>query len=182
MPTPAWRHLDGVCTGHATCEKVPSGSIRTLFRAYEVRVTSPLPLASILLRKSVATINKMAKVLFADDDPLLHQVLGFKLTQQKWEFIPAFDGDEAVRLAKSAKPDLIILDGMMPVKDGFAALRELRQEPGTSKIPVIMLSAKNRDADVVGALDEGADDYLTKPFSPAELIARITKYLPKKNA
>jgi DNA-binding response OmpR family regulator len=124
----------------------------------------------------------MAKVLFADDDPLLHQVLGFKMSQQKWEFVPAFDGDEAVSLAKSTIPDLIILDGMMPVKDGFAALRELRSDPATARIPVIMLSAKNRESDVVSALGEGADDYLTKPFSPAELMARIAKYLSKANA
>lgn len=124
----------------------------------------------------------MAKVLFADDDPLLHQVLGFKLRQQQWEFIPAFDGEEAVRLARSTLPDLIILDGMMPVKDGFAALRDLRNDAATARIPVIMLSAKNRDADVVNALGEGAADYLTKPFSPAELIARASKYLPKNSA
>ncbi len=114
-------------------------------------------------------------VLFADDDPLLHRVLGFKLQQQQWEMISAYDGAEALRLAREKRPALIILDGMMPVMDGFAALRELRKDPEFARTPVLMLSARNRDADVVGALDQGADDYLTKPFSPAELLARVAR-------
>ncbi len=114
-------------------------------------------------------------VLFADDDPLLHRVLGFKLQQQQWEMISAYDGAEALRLAREKRPALIILDGMMPVLDGFATLRELRRDPAFARTPVLMLSARNRDADVVGALDQGADDYLTKPFSPAELLARVAR-------
>lgn len=114
-------------------------------------------------------------VLFADDDPLLHRVLGFKLQQQQWEMISAYDGEQALRLAREKRPALIILDGMMPVLDGFAALRELRKDPEFARTPVLMLSARNRDADVVGALDQGADDYLTKPFSPAELLARVAR-------
>jgi DNA-binding response OmpR family regulator len=82
-----------------------------------------------------------------------------------------------LRLALSERPALIILDGMMPVLDGFATLRELRRYPETSSVPVLMLSARNREADVVGALDEGANDYLTKPFSPAELLARVSRIL-----
>lgn len=122
------------------------------------------------------------KVLLADDDPLLHRVLGFKLAQQKWEVVSAYDGSEAVRLAQADPPALIILDGMMPVMDGFAALREIRRDPALSAVPVLMLSARNRDADVVGALDEGASDYLTKPFSPAELLARVTRLVPGEAA
>lgn len=117
----------------------------------------------------------MRTVLFADDDPLLHRVLSFKLQQQQWQMISAYDGEEAVRLARQTQPTVIILDAMMPVRDGFAALRELRQDPDLAKTPVLMLSARNRDADVVGALDQGANDYLTKPFSPAELLARLAR-------
>lgn len=76
------------------------------------------------------------------------------------------------------RPSVIILDGMMPVMDGFEALQELRRDPITASIPVLMLSARNRDADVVGALDQGANDYLTKPFSPAELVARVSRLIP----
>ena len=122
----------------------------------------------------------MKTVLLADDDPLLHRVLGFKLGQQQWQMVSAYDGEEAVRLARETRPALIILDGMMPVMDGFAALRELRQDTTFATTPVLMLSAKNRDADVVSALDEGANDYLTKPFSPTELLARVAKLVPEE--
>ncbi len=124
----------------------------------------------------------MKTVLLADDDPLLHRVLGFKLSQQQWKMLSAHDGQEALQIARETRPDLIILDGMMPVLDGFAALRELRQDPALAHIPVLMLSARNRDADVVGALDSGANDYLTKPFSPSELLARVNKLVPEETA
>lgn len=117
-------------------------------------------------------------VLLADDDPLLHRVVGFKVAQQQWQLISAYNGAEALELARLKRPSVIILDGMMPVMDGFEALRELRRDPVTASIPVLMLSARNRDADVVGALDQGANDYLTKPFSPAELVARVSRLIP----
>jgi len=117
-------------------------------------------------------------VLLADDDPLLHRVVGFKVAQQQWQLISAYNGAEALELARLKRPSVIILDGMMPVMDGFEALRELRRDPITASIPVLMLSARNRDADVVGALDQGANDYLTKPFSPAELVARVSRLIP----
>lgn len=124
----------------------------------------------------------MKTVLLADDDPLLHRVLGFKLRQQHWNMVSAFDGEEAVKMAREVRPQLIILDGMMPVMDGFSALRELRRDASFAATPVLMLSAKNRDADVVGALDGGANDYLTKPFSPGELLARVAKLVPEEVA
>jgi DNA-binding response OmpR family regulator len=118
------------------------------------------------------------QVLLADDDPLLHRVVGFKVAQQQWQMLSAYNGAEALEQARQKRPSVIILDGMMPVMDGFAALRELRRDPITASIPVLMLSARNRDTDVVGALDQGANDYLTKPFSPAELIARLSRLIP----
>ena len=119
----------------------------------------------------------MPQVLLADDDPLLHRVLGFKLNQARLELLSAYDGAEALRLAKEQRPSLIILDVMMPVMDGFATLRALKQDEVTAAIPVLMLSVKCQDADIVGGLDSGAADYLAKPFSPAELIARVVKLL-----
>jgi DNA-binding response OmpR family regulator len=119
----------------------------------------------------------MPCVLLADDDLLLHRVLSFKAAQQQWEFLSAYNGAQCLELARKARPSLIILDGMMPVMDGFATLRELRRNPETAAIPVLMLSARNRDSDVVGALDDGANDYLTKPFSPPELLARVSRLL-----
>lgn len=117
-------------------------------------------------------------VLLADDDPLLHRVVGFKVAQQQWQLISAYNGAEALEQARLKRPSVIIMDGMMPVMDGFAALRELRRDPSTASIPVLMLSARNRDTDVVVALDQGANDYLTKPFSPAELVARVSRLIP----
>lgn len=116
-------------------------------------------------------------ILLADDDPFLHRVLGFKVAQMGWQFLSAHDGAECLRLAATHRPSLIILDGMMPVMDGFATLRELRRYAETASIPVLMLSARNRETDVVGALDHGANDYITKPFSPAELLARVSRLL-----
>lgn len=118
------------------------------------------------------------QVLLVDDDPLLHRVVGFKVAQQQWQLISAYNGAEALEQARLKRPSVIIMDGMMPVMDGFAALRELRRDPITATIPVLMLSARNRDTDVVGALDQGANDYLTKPFSPAELVARVSRLIP----
>ena len=118
------------------------------------------------------------QVLLADDDPLLHRVVGFKLAQQQWRLLSAYNGVSAIQMAREHEPSVIILDGMMPEMDGFTALRELRRDAATASIPVLMLSVINRDVDVVGALGDGANDYLTKPFSPAELVARISRLMP----
>jgi len=117
------------------------------------------------------------KVLLADDDTVLHRVLGHRLTREGFSLQSAYNGREALEFAREEPPDLLILDGMMPELDGFAVLREWRREPKLAGIPVIMLTARNREDDVVGALAEGAVDYLTKPFSPAELIARVRRFI-----
>jgi DNA-binding response OmpR family regulator len=117
------------------------------------------------------------KVLFADDDTVLHRVLGHRLNREGFVVQSAYNGREALEFAREDPPDLLILDGMMPELDGFAVLREWRREPMLAGIPVIMLTARNREDDVVGALAEGAVDYLTKPFSPAELVARVRRFI-----
>lgn len=117
------------------------------------------------------------KVLFADDDTVLHRVLGHRLNREGFSVQSAYNGREALEFAREEPPDLLILDGMMPELDGFAVLREWRREPKLAGIPVIMLTARNREDDVVGALAEGAVDYLTKPFSPAELVARVRRFI-----
>lgn len=115
------------------------------------------------------------KVLLADDDPILHRVLAHRLGREGFEVQSAYNGREALDLALASPPDLLILDGIMPELDGFAVLREWRAEESLAGIPVVMLTARNREEDVVGALDGGAVDYLTKPFSPAELVARVKR-------
>ncbi len=117
------------------------------------------------------------KVLLADDDPILHRVLTHRLGREGYEVLSAYNGREALDLASRQPPDLLILDGIMPELDGFAVLREWRAKEALARIPVVMLTARNREEDVVGALEGGAVDYLTKPFSPAELVARVKRVM-----
>lgn len=123
----------------------------------------------------------MTKILVADDDPLLSRLVEFKLKQQGFAVVLAQNGEEAMSLAQSEKPALIILDGMMPILDGFEALRRLKESPDLRQIPVVMLSLKGKEEDIVNCLNLGAADYVLKPFKPGELVTRIRKILgPEK--
>jgi DNA-binding response OmpR family regulator len=93
---------------------------------------------------------------------------------------PREDGEEALRLALEAKPDLAVLDVMMPKLDGFELTRRLRADDATSRMPIILLTARAQDADVQAGFDAGADDYLRKPFSPQELRARVQAILGRR--
>ena len=117
------------------------------------------------------------RILIVDDDPLLRGLLSHRLSAEGFDLIAADHGGEVLEIARSQAPDLIVLDAMMPVTDGFEVLRRLRAETGLSEIPVIMLTALKREQDVVGALQLGAADYLVKPFIPDELVARIRRVL-----
>ena len=119
----------------------------------------------------------MHKILIAEDDLLTSRLVGFKLQQQGFVVLNAHDGETALSLAQSEKPDLILLDCMMPGMDGFAVLRSLKESKELQATPVIMLTFRSKDSDVINALDLGAADYIVKPFSPSELLARIRKVL-----
>lgn len=119
----------------------------------------------------------MKSVLIADDDPLLVQLLEYKLSNRGFRAISVGDGDAALAMARKEMPDLIVLDGMMPGLDGFEVLRRLKESPETEGIPVVMLTGRKQEKDVVNGLSLGAEDYLIKPFSPEELITRIEKAL-----
>ena len=119
----------------------------------------------------------MSKILVADDDPLLSRLVEFKLKQQGFEVVLAVNGEQALTLARSEKPSLIILDGMMPILDGFEALRQLKETAELRHIPVVMLSLKGKEEDIVNCLNLGAADYVLKPFKPGELVTRIRKLL-----
>ena len=114
------------------------------------------------------------KILVVDDEQPIADILQFNLEKEGYQVICAYDGDEATRLAENEKPDLILLDIMLPNKDGNEVLREVRK---TQTMPIIMLTAKDSEIDKVLGLELGADDYLTKPFSPKEVIARIKAIL-----
>ena len=123
----------------------------------------------------------MARILVADDDPLSIKLLNFRLRSVGHEVIFAVNGGEALEVATREKPDLVLLDIMMPVMNGFQVLRKLKSQEETKNIPVIMLTSKVQEKDVVFGLEAGAEDYITKPFSFAELNARVNRALAPRS-
>ena len=123
----------------------------------------------------------MAKILVADDDDLLCEVLRFKLENMGHTVLVVTDGATALNSAQSEDFDVLILDSMMPALSGMEVLQSLKSDPATSKLPVIMLSARRGEDDVVTALRAGAADYLTKPFMPEELALRIATVLASRH-
>jgi DNA-binding response OmpR family regulator len=119
----------------------------------------------------------MQKVLVVEDEQLIVELVEFLLRQEGFLPVTAADGDIALPLARQEKPDLILLDVLLPTVDGFEVLRQLKEAPDLKEIPVIIFTARNRDADLALAFRMGAADYVAKPFSPTELLARINKTL-----
>jgi DNA-binding response OmpR family regulator len=119
-------------------------------------------------------------ILAADDDEDILQLIVFRLERSGYTVLQARDGEEALALARERRPDLAVLDVMMPKIDGFELARRLRAEPVTNRMPIIMLTARVQDADVQQGFDAGADDYLRKPFSPQELRARVQAILGRR--
>ena len=117
------------------------------------------------------------KILIVDDEKSISDLLVFNLEKEGYKTITASDGEEAVDLALSQKPDLILLDIMLPKADGLTVCKKIRQT--LTKTPIIMLSAKGEEIDKILGLEIGADDYMTKPFSVRELIARVKANLRK---
>lgn len=116
----------------------------------------------------------MKKILIVDDEKTISDIIKFNLTKEGYDIVTAFDGREAVTVFEDEKPDLIILDLMLPELDGLEVAKEIRK---TSHVPIIMLSAKDSEFDKVIGLEIGADDYVTKPFSNRELLARVKAHL-----
>jgi DNA-binding response OmpR family regulator len=119
------------------------------------------------------------RVLSIEDDAAMGQFLRAVLTAQGFAFDLATDGRVGLTLVRERRPDLVILDLLMPYKDGFEVLRELKGDPVTQPIPIIILSSSSREEDMVKALNAGADDFVTKPFRARELMARVRKVLGK---
>lgn len=110
------------------------------------------------------------KILVVDDERPIANIIKYNLEKEGFDVFMAFDGNEAVDVAREENPDLILLDIMLPYKNGFEVLREIRT---WSTVPVLMLTAKEEEADKITGLENGADDYITKPFSMNELLARV---------
>jgi len=117
------------------------------------------------------------RILVVDDEIYIVHILDFSLGMEGYEVLTALDGEQALERLKSDKPDLIVLDIMMPKLDGYEVCRAIKSNPDTRNIPVILLSAKGRNVDQKMGFDVGADDYITKPFSPRKLVERINAIL-----
>lgn len=116
----------------------------------------------------------MAKILVCDDDKDIVEAIDIYLTQEGYEVLKAYDGDEAIKVLKRNEVDLLIMDVMMPRLDGIRATLKIREN---MSLPIIILSAKSEDADKILGLNIGADDYMTKPFNPLELVERVKSQL-----
>ncbi len=121
------------------------------------------------------------KILVCDDERHIVRLIQVNLEKQGWQVVTAYDGKEGLEKIRSEKPDLCVLDVMMPYMDGFEVLKSLRREPDTEGLPVIMLTAKAQDKDVFEGYHYGADMYLTKPFNPAELVSFVKRIAQGSN-
>jgi two-component system phosphate regulon response regulator PhoB len=119
-------------------------------------------------------------ILVVDDEEDILELVRFNLIREGFTLICASTGEEAWKILKDNRIDLLVLDLMLPGMDGLELTRRLKKEPRTQKIPIIMLSAKGEEADIVTGLELGADDYVTKPFSPRVLIARVRAVLRRR--
>lgn len=138
---------------------------------------STLPTTRRSTNQTGLQMTSRARILVADDDPALCLLLRETLQDAGYEVLIANDGDQLVRMAQDTVPDLILVDLMMPLMDGFEAIRQLRNDTRTSHLPMIILTARSASAEVVTGFDSGADDYIVKPYDIDVLLARIRSHL-----
>jgi len=118
-----------------------------------------------------------AKILVVDDEVYILHILDFILGAENYDVVTASNGEQAIQKVREEKPDLVILDIMMPKLDGYETCRMIKKDPATKHIPVILLTAKGREVDQKLGREVGASDYMTKPFSPSKLIERVQAIL-----
>jgi len=118
-----------------------------------------------------------ATILVVDDDPVILQLLQVNFEMEGFTVITAADGQEGVHRTRAERPDIVVSDVMMPRMSGLELLQALKGDPRTARIPVLLLTAKAQQTDVVSGLEHGADDYVTKPFEPLELVERVNRLL-----
>lgn len=119
----------------------------------------------------------MKRVLAVDDEPHILKLVTFSLTSHGFEVIQATDGMSAITTAEKECPDLILMDVMMPLLNGYEACKRLKANPKTKHIPVVMLSAKSQLAEQTEGIDSGAEDYICKPFTPKDLVEKVSSIL-----
>ena len=121
-----------------------------------------------------------ARILVADDDPVAARFVASLLREKGYEVLVAADGEDAHEIAVTLKPDLVVSDLVMPYRDGFDIVRALREDRSLDHVPIVILSMKDREEDIVRGLEMGADDYVVKPFNARELLARVRKLLARE--
>jgi len=136
----------------------------------------------IALEQRTEAITMATTVLIVDDEKDLVDLVRYHLEKEGFQCLQASDGLTALRLTQEQRPDLLVLDLMLPGLDGLEICRQLRRDPMTASLPIIMLTAKAAEVDRVVGLEIGADDYLVKPFSPRELVARVKAILRRLKA
>ena len=119
------------------------------------------------------------KILVVDDEPTIVRLMEFILARQGHEMLIAVNGEEALQKIRAHQPDLVLLDIMMPRIDGYEVAQQLRANPETASLPIIMLSAKAQEEDIRRGAEVGVDDYVTKPFSPEHLVQVVTEHLQR---
>lgn len=130
--------------------------------------------------KESTMISESATILIVEDEQDIRELLAYNLEKEGYATVQAADGKEGLELARSRKPDLILLDLMLPKMDGLAVCRELERDSGTVRIPIIMLTARGEDVDRILGFELGADDYVVKPFNIRELLLRIRAILRRQ--
>ena len=121
-------------------------------------------------------------ILVAEDDPVTRRFVVSLLEERGYQVLVAEDGEHAVSLAVSATPDLLVSDLVMPYRDGYEVLRAIRNDPRVAHLPVLILSMRDREDDIVRGFESGADEYVVKPFNAPEFIARVRKLLEARRA
>ena len=121
------------------------------------------------------------KILVVEDEPDISKLVSYNLAQERFKVLTAEDGEQALKVIQREKPSLVVLDLMLPGLSGMEVCKILRDRPETAKLPILMLTAKASETDRVVGLEMGADDYLAKPFSPREMVARVRAILRRAN-
>jgi DNA-binding response OmpR family regulator len=120
------------------------------------------------------------RILVAEDSSTVRRLVCARLQADGYDVVEAEDGEQALALARSHWPDLVVLDKVMPKLDGFEVVRALRDDPATRDVPIVMLTERTSEDDVLGGLDLGVDEYMPKPFSPRELSLRVRRVLERR--
>jgi two-component system phosphate regulon response regulator PhoB len=126
--------------------------------------------------------GELKRVLIADDEPGIRRLIRMTLESDEYEIIEATNGDEALELARLHKPALVLLDVMMPRRGGFEICRDLKADPATASITVVLLTARAQESDQDEGHEAGADDYIMKPFSPVALMRKVDEILQQQDA